>query len=79
MLPDKLAEEGKGGEVEFVADFLDRLVAVTQLLADSAHSGLVNQVKGRTARLVFHTHGEILRGDASRHEFAIRCNCDPLQ
>ena len=43
MLLDKLAEEGKGGEVEFVADFLDRLVAVAQLLADSAHSGLVYQ------------------------------------
>ena len=63
MLLDKLAEEGKGGEVEFVADFLDRLVAVAQLLADSAHSGLVYQVKGRTARLVFHALGEILRGD----------------
>ena len=46
MLPDKLAEEGNGGEVEFVADFLDSLVAVAQLLADSTHSGLVNQVKG---------------------------------
>ena len=46
MLLDKLAEEGQVGKVEFVADFLDRLVAVTQLLADSAHSGLVYQVKG---------------------------------
>jgi hypothetical protein len=31
VLPDKLAEEGKVGEVEFGADFLDRLVAVVQL------------------------------------------------
>ena len=46
MLLDKLAEEGKVGEVEFGADLLDRLVAVAQLLADSTHSGLVNQVKG---------------------------------
>ena len=56
MLLDKLAEEGQVGKVEFVADFLDRLVGVTQLLADSAHSGLVNQVKGRTARLAFQVH-----------------------
>ena len=28
VLLDKLAEEGQVGEVEFVADFLDRLVAV---------------------------------------------------
>ena len=46
MLLDKLAEEGQVRKVEFVADFLDRLVAVAQLLADSAHSGLVYQVKG---------------------------------
>ena len=63
MLLDKLAEEGQVGKVEFVADFLDRLVGVTQLLADSAHSGLMNQVKGRTARFVFHALGEILRGN----------------
>jgi len=63
VLSDKLAEEGKAGEIEFGADFLDRFVAVAQLLADSAHSGLVYQVKGRTARLVFHTFGEIFRGD----------------
>ena len=56
MLLDKLVEEGQVGKVEFVADFLDRLVAVTQLLADSAHSGLVYQVKGRTARLAFQVH-----------------------
>ena len=52
MLLDKLAEEGQVGKVEFVADFLDRLVAVAQLLADSAHSGLVYQVKGGTVRKV---------------------------
>ena len=45
MLLDKLAEEGQVGEVEFGAYFLDRLVAVAQLLADSAHSGLMYQVK----------------------------------
>ncbi len=56
MLLDKLAEEGQVRKVEFVADFLDRLVAVTQLLADSAHSGLMYQVKGRTARLAFQVH-----------------------
>ena len=46
MFLDKLAEERQVGEVEFGADFLDRLVGVAQLLADSAHSGLVYQVKG---------------------------------
>ena len=45
VLLDKLAEEGQVGEVEFGAYFLDRLVAVAQLLADSAHSGLMYQVK----------------------------------
>ena len=38
MLLDKLAEEGQVGEVEFGADFLDRLVGVAQLLANSANS-----------------------------------------
>ena len=46
MLLDKLAEEGKIWEIELGTDFLDSLVAVAQLLADSAHSGLVYQVKG---------------------------------
>ena len=45
MLLDKLAEEGQVRKVEFFADFLDRLVAVAQLLANSAHRGLVYQVK----------------------------------
>ena len=63
MLLDKLAEEGKIWEIELGTDFLDSLVAVAQLLADSAHSGLVYQVKGRTARLVLHTFGEIFRCD----------------
>ena len=63
VLLDKLAEEGQVGKVEFVADFLDRLVAVAQLLTNSANSGLVNQVKGRATRLVLHALAEILRCD----------------
>ena len=46
MLLDKLAEEGQVRKVEFVADLLDRLVCVAQLLTNSANSGLVYQVKG---------------------------------
>lgn len=46
VLLDKLAEEGQVGKIEFGADFLNRLVGVAQLLADSAHGGLVYQVKG---------------------------------
>ena len=43
MLLDKLAEEGQVGKVEFVADLLDRLVGVAQLLTNSANSGSLGQ------------------------------------
>ena len=59
----KLAEEGEIWKVQFVADFLDGLIAVAQLLADNASRGLVNQIKGRTARLVFPALGEIFGRD----------------
>jgi hypothetical protein len=36
VLLDELAEEGEVGEVEVVADFLDGLAAVAQLLADGS-------------------------------------------
>ncbi len=45
MLPDELAEEGKVWEIEFHTDFLDSLVTVAQLSADSGCRSLVNDVK----------------------------------
>ena len=59
MFSDKLTEEREIGEIEFGAYFLDRLVTVAQLLADTAYGRLVYQVERRTARLVFHAFGEI--------------------
>ena len=48
MLLDKLAEEGQVGKIEFGADFLNRLVAIAQLLANSAT--VVSCIKSRGER-----------------------------
>ncbi len=63
MLPDEFAEEGEAGKVELGADFLDRLIAVAQLLADGGGGGLMDEIERRTARLVFHAFGEIFGCD----------------
>jgi len=63
VLLDELAEEGEVGEVEVVAYFLDGLAAVAQLLADGSGDGLVDEVKGRAARLFLHALGEVFWRD----------------